>query len=50
MQSTRYSCPIVMKLEFMRQIIEICSNTKVNENSFSGTKFFHAVEETERQI
>jgi len=49
MQSTRYSCPIVMKLEFSRQIFETCSNTKVNENSFKGAEFFHVDEETERQ-
>jgi len=32
MSSTRYSCQIVLKLEFYRQIFEKSSNTKFREN------------------
>ena len=38
MQSTLYSCPILMKLEFSRQIFEGYSNTKYCENSSSGSR------------
>jgi len=37
MQSTHYSCRTLMKLEFSRQIFEIYSNIKFQENSFSGS-------------
>jgi hypothetical protein len=37
-QTTRYSCPILMKLEFSRQIWEKYSNTKFHENPFSGSR------------
>ena len=33
MQSTRYSCHILMKHVFSLQILEICSNIQFNENS-----------------
>ena len=33
---TRYSCQILMKIEFSRQIFEVYSNFKVHENPFSG--------------
>ena len=33
--STRYSCHILMKLEFSQHIFEICSNIKFHENSSS---------------
>ena len=36
-QSTRYSCPILMKLEFPRHIFEKCSNIKFHENPSSGS-------------
>jgi hypothetical protein len=36
-QSTLYSRPILMKLEFSRQIFEKYSNTKFHENSSSGS-------------
>jgi hypothetical protein len=45
----RYCCQIVMKLLLSRQIFEICSNIKVNENSSRGVELFCADEETERQ-
>jgi len=32
MQSTRYTCQIVIKLEFFRQIFEKYSNVKFHEN------------------
>ena len=35
MQSTRYSCHTLMKLEFSRQIVEKHSNTKYHKNSSS---------------
>jgi len=37
MQSTGYSCQILMKLEFSRQIFENYSNIKFNENPSSGS-------------
>ena len=37
MESTLYSCQILMKLEFSRQIFEICSDDKFHENLSSGT-------------
>jgi hypothetical protein len=38
MQSTRYSGPILKKLEFSQQISEKYSNTKFNENPSSGIR------------
>jgi hypothetical protein len=37
MQSARYYCHTLMKLEFSRQIFEKYSNIKFHENSSSGT-------------
>jgi hypothetical protein len=39
MWSTLYSCHILMKLEFSRQIFEKCSNIKFHENPSSGSRF-----------
>jgi hypothetical protein len=36
MYSTRYSCPILMKLEFSRQIFEKYLNIKLHEYPSSG--------------
>jgi hypothetical protein len=36
--STRYSCPILIKLEFSRQIFEKYSNIKFHENPSSGSR------------
>jgi len=33
-----YSCPILTKLEFSRQIFEKYSNTKINENPSNGSR------------
>ena len=38
MESTRYSCQILMKLEFSRQIFAKYSNIKLNENPSSGSR------------
>ena len=38
MYSTRYSCAILTKLEFSRQIFEKYSNTKINENPSNGRR------------
>jgi hypothetical protein len=38
MLSTLYSCPILMKLEFSRQIFEKYSNIKFHENPCSGSR------------
>jgi len=38
MQSTRYSCSILVKLEFSRQIIEKYSDIKFHEYLFSGSR------------
>jgi hypothetical protein len=38
MQSTRHSCPILMKPEFPRKILEKCSNVKYHENPTSGNR------------
>jgi len=38
MCSTLYSCPILMKLEFSRQIFEIFSNIIFHENPSSGSR------------
>jgi hypothetical protein len=40
MSSTRYSCPILVKLESPRQIFEIYSNIKFHENPSSGSRDF----------
>ena len=37
MYSTRYSCQILMKLEFSRQIFENYSNIEFDENTFGGS-------------
>jgi len=37
MKSTRYSCRILIKDEFLRQIFEKQSNIKFHENPSSGT-------------
>jgi hypothetical protein len=36
--STPYTCQILMKLEFSRQIFEKSSNNKFRENPFSGNR------------
>jgi len=36
MSSTRYSCHIVMKLQFSQQIFEKCSNIRFHENPSTG--------------
>jgi hypothetical protein len=38
MLSTRYSCRILMKREFSRQIFEEHSNIKFHQNPFSGSR------------
>ena len=38
MRSTRYSCQILMKLEFYRQIFERQSNNKLHENMSGGSR------------
>jgi hypothetical protein len=48
MQSTRYSCQILMKLEFSRQIFYNFSNSKFHENPSSGAEFFHADRQKDR--
>jgi hypothetical protein len=40
MQITRYSCHILMKLEFSRQIFENYTNIKFYENPSSGRRVF----------
>ena len=37
-ESTHYSCPILTKLEFSRQIFEKSSNIKFHENPSSGSR------------
>jgi len=37
-KSTRYSCHVLMNLEFSRQIVERHSNVKFRENSPSGSQ------------
>ena len=39
MQSTRYSCQIIMKLEFSRQIFVKYSNIKLHENPIRSVVF-----------
>jgi hypothetical protein len=49
MLSTRYSCQILMKLEFSLQIFKKYSNTKFHENpSPVGAELFHADRQTDR--
>jgi len=36
--STRYSCPILMKLEFSRQVFEKYSNIRFHKNPSSGSR------------
>jgi len=38
LDSTRYSCQILIKLEFSRQIFAKSSNIKFHENPFSGSR------------
>jgi len=38
MSSTGYSCPILMTLEFSKQIFEKYSNVKFHENTSSGSR------------
>ena len=38
MSSAFYSCPILMKLQFLRHIFEKSSNIKFHENLFSGNR------------
>jgi hypothetical protein len=38
MQSTFYSCPISIRLEFSRQILEKSSNITFHENPSSGSR------------
>jgi len=38
MQSTRYSCQILMKLDFSRQILEKYTNIKFHDNPSSGSQ------------
>jgi hypothetical protein len=40
MKSIRFSCHILMKLEFSRQIFEKYSNIKFHEIPFSGSRDF----------
>jgi hypothetical protein len=49
MQSTRYSCQILMNYEFFQQIFEKCSNIKFNENPSSGNRVVQR-ERTDRQV
>ena len=37
-QSTRYSCPILMKLKFSRQVFEKYSNIRFHKNPSSGSR------------
>ena len=48
MQSTRYSCQSLMKLEFSRQIFYNYSNSKFRENPSSGTEFFYSYRQKDR--
>jgi hypothetical protein len=47
MKSTRYSCRILMKLQFSWQIFEIGSNIKFHQNPSSEVKLFHAGRRTD---
>jgi len=48
MQSTRYSCQILIKLPFFLHIFEKYSNTKFHENPFRESRVVHADERTDR--
>ena len=48
MLSTRYTCRILIKLEFSRQIFEKVSNIKFNQNSFSGSRVISCEQINER--
>ena len=37
-KSTRYSCPILMKMDFSEEILEKYSNIKCHENTSSGSR------------
>ena len=50
MCSTRYSCPIFIKLEFSQQIFEKYSNIKFHENPSSGSRFFRADRGTDGRL
>jgi len=50
MWSTRYSCKVLTKLEFSRQVFEKSSNIKVHEHSPVIAEFFHANGQTDGQI
>jgi len=38
MQSTRFSCQILMRIEFSPHIFEQCSNIKFHENPYSRSR------------
>jgi len=38
MSSSRYSCPILLKLEFSRQILEKFANIKLRQNPSNGSR------------
>jgi hypothetical protein len=44
----RYSCQILMKLEFSRRIFEVYSNAKFHENHPVGAELFHLDGQTDR--
>ena len=44
MQSTRYSCPILVKLEFSRQFFEKYSDNKFHENTSIGSRVVPCVQ------
>ena len=50
MLGTRYSCQILMKLEFSRQSSEKYSSIKVYENSSSVAELFHADGRTDKHV
>jgi hypothetical protein len=48
MQSARYFCQIIIKLEFSRQSFEKSSDIKYDENRpVGGAELFHADKQTE---
>ena len=49
MQNTRYSCQILVKLEFSRQIFENYLHIKFHETRPVGAELFHADGQTDRQ-
>ena len=48
MQSTGYSCAILTKTEFSRQILEESSNIKFHANPSSGSELFQAGGRTDK--